>query len=250
MRRLLVSIVLVISAQFVSSQDFEAASIKRSAPGNLRGSTFEFLPGGGLRIANGTLKAILETAYEIRDFQILGGPGWVNSEQYDILARSGDRPPRRTATEEIGAVRQRLQRLLAQRFKLEVHREMREVPEYALEIAKNGPNLIEIRDSSNQAGTGIQRSCGKIIGTNTTAANLSVYLSRQLERPVLDRTGLTGRYSFQFEWTPDTGPCPGSPENAPSIFTALQEKLGLKLESIKGPVDALVIDHAEKPSDN
>src|SRR6516162_5492058 len=130
MRRLLVSIVLVISAQFVSSQDFEAASIKRSAPGNLRGSTFEFLPGGGLRIANGTLKAILETAYDVREFQILGGSGWVNSERYDIVARSAD------ATNDIKAVRLRLQALLRQRFNLEVHQETRELPEYALEVAK------------------------------------------------------------------------------------------------------------------
>jgi uncharacterized protein (TIGR03435 family) len=249
MKQLLFSMVLVLTAQSVSFQEFGTASIKRSDPGDLRGSTFEFLPGGSLRITNGTLRAILETAYDFREFQILGGPGWVNSERYDILARSGDSARAGTPAEEIEAVRQRLRRLLAQRFKLEVHRERREVQEYALEIAKHSSNLIEARDSSNQARTGIQRSCGQMIGTNTTMANLTVYLARQLERPVLDRTGLTGRYNFQFEWMPDTGPCSSS-SNAPSIFTALQETLGLKLESIKGPVDALVIDHAEKSSEN
>ena len=100
-----------------------------------------------------------------------------------------------------------------------------------------------------------------MVGTNTTMANLTVYLARQLDRTVLDNTGLTGKYNFRFEWTPDTGPCSGPadganpaagaiPSNAPSIFTALQETLGLKLESIKGPVDALVIDRAERPSEN
>lgn len=249
-KQLLVTMILIVTAESVSFQEFEAATIKRSEAGNLRGSTFEFLPGGSLRIANGTLRAILETAYDVREFQIVGGANWVSSERYDVLARSGDSSRSGTPGEEIVAVRARLQRLLAQRFKLEVHRERREMPEYSLGIAKNGPKLIEVRDSFDQAGTGIQRGCGQMIGTNTTMANLSVYLARQLDRPVLDRTGLTGKYSFQFEWMPDSGPCPGSPENAPAIFTALQERLGLKLESIKGPVDALVIDHAEKPSEN
>jgi uncharacterized protein (TIGR03435 family) len=237
-----------VTAQASSQQDFEVASIKRSEPGNLRGSTFEFLLGGGLRIANATLRAILETAYDVREFQILGGPGWVNSERYDILARSAD------ATNDIKAVRLRLQALLRQRFNLEVHRETRELPEYALEVAKKGPKLIQdnASNSLNNARTGIQQSCSQMIGTNTTMANLSLMLARQLDRPVLDRTGLTGKYNFQFTWTPDTGPCSGSPEssNAPSIFTALEETLGLRLDSIKGPVDSLIIDHAERPSEN
>lgn len=249
-----------LKAQWRPSPEFEAASIKKSPPGNLRGSTFEFLPGGGLRIVNGTLKAILETAYSIREFQIIGGPGWMSSERYDIVARSADRPHIGTA-EEIQGVRLRLQELLSQRFQLEVHRETRDLPEYALEVAKNGPKRITQDDISREARTGIERSCGRMIGTNTTMENLSLYLARELDLPVLDRTGLTGKYSFQLEWTPQAGPCSALPDdtnsstaagpsNAPSIFTALQEKLGLQLESVKGPVDSLVIDHAEKPSEN
>src|SRR5215813_15633358 len=102
-----------VTAQAPSQQDFEVASIKRSEPGNLRGATFEFLPGGGLRIANGTLRAILETAYDVREFQILGGPGWVHSERYDILARSADSLSNLAgATNDVKAVRLRLQALL------------------------------------------------------------------------------------------------------------------------------------------
>jgi len=247
--------VIDVTAQAPSQQDFEVASIKRSEPGNLRGSTFEFLPGGGLRIANGTLRAILETAYDVREFQILGGPGWMNSERYDILARSADSLSNGAgATNDVKAVRLRLQALLKQRFNLELHRETRELPQYTLEVAKKGPKLIqdEASNGSNNARTGIQRSCGQMIGTNTTMANLSLMLARQLDRPVLDRTGLTGKYNFQFAWTPDTGPCSGSPDssNTPSIFTALEETLGLRLESIKGPVDSLIIDHADRPSEN
>jgi uncharacterized protein (TIGR03435 family) len=241
--------------QSLPQRGFEAASIRRSEPGNLRGSTFEFLPGGGLRIINGTLRAILETAYDIREFQILGGPGWVSSERYDILARSADSLSNGPTVEnDAKAVRLRLQVLLTQRFKLEVHRETRELPEYALEVAKNGPKLSRDNASglASNARSGIQRNCGQMTGTNTTMGNLSLMLSRQLDRPVVDRTGLTGNYNFNFAWTPETGPCSGPPEssNAPSIFTALQEMLGLRLESIKGPVDSLIIDHAERPSEN
>src|ERR1700733_10297790 len=140
----------IAQAQSLSLPQFEAASIKRSPQGNLRGSTFESLPGGGLRIVNGTLRAILETAYNFQEFQILGGPSWVNSERYDILARSPDNPgTRAVATDDIRSVRLRLQALLAERFKLEVHRETRELPEYALEVAKNGPKLISEDDASS-----------------------------------------------------------------------------------------------------
>ena len=134
---------LQLRAQSTPMPQFEAASIKPSAPGNLRGSTFEFLPGGGLRIINGTLRAILETAYEVREFQTLGGPNWVGSERYDILANSADAPRSATGAEDIKATRLRLQALLAQRFRLQVHRETRELPEYVLEVAKGGPKLAD-----------------------------------------------------------------------------------------------------------
>jgi len=237
-------------AQQPSQMEFEVASVKRSEPGNLRGSTFEFLPGGGLRIVNGTLRAILETAYDVREYQILEGPGWVNSDRYDILARSATGAPAATdpPTNDIKLVRLRLQTLLAQRFKLKVRGETRQLPEYALEISKNGSKLVS--DDTASARAGIQRSCGKMVATNTTMANLTVYLARQLERPVLDRTSLSGKYSFQLQWTPETGPCPGASDDSPSLFTALEEQLGLKLESINGPVDSLIIDHAEQPSEN
>jgi uncharacterized protein (TIGR03435 family) len=133
---------------------------------------------------------------------------------------------------------------------LGVHRETRELPEYALEVAKNGSKLVGGGAANASVSAGIQRSCGKMIATNTTMANLTVYLARQLDRLVLDRTGLTGKYSFQLQWTPDAGPCLGVADDSPSIFTALQEGLGLTLESIKGPVDSLVIDRVERLSEN
>jgi uncharacterized protein (TIGR03435 family) len=248
-----------------SASPFDAASVKLSRPGDSRGSTFQFTPGGGLNITNGTLRDIIETAYSVRDFQILGGPGWLNSERYDVSARSaphdaqtgpGDSPNR------VADTRLRLQTLLAERFKLNIHRETRHVPIYALVVGKSGSKLIEGETAVSERSTGgIRAACGQMTGTMASMANLAVYLERQLRRPVVDRTGLSGRYNFQLEWTPDSGPCstpldgsgPGAPVNSsdgPSIFTAVQEKLGLKLESTKGPVTVIVIDHAEKADEN
>src|SRR5215475_10615295 len=128
-------------AQSILLPQFDAASVKPSVAGNLGGSTFEFLPGGGLRITNGTLRAMLETAYEVREFQTIGGPSWVGSEHYDILAKNSNAPLTGTGAENIKTTRLQLQALLAERFKLQVHRETRELPEYALEVAKSGPKL-------------------------------------------------------------------------------------------------------------
>jgi uncharacterized protein (TIGR03435 family) len=241
----LIAVWIVITPLAVLSQTFEAASVKPSQPGAV-GSTFEFLSGGGLRIANGSLRQILETAYDIRDFQILGGPGWLNSDRYDILAKGGAAE----AKDEKTATRLKLRTLLAERFHLKAHNETAEVPVYTLLIAKNGSKLSAGAEGGVSTPAGIQSGCGQMTGTHTTMANLTVYLTRQLHRPVVDQTGLGGKYDFQIQWTPDEGPCPGATGDAPSLFTALQENLGLRLESGKGPQDVLVIDSAQRPEAN
>ena len=164
-----------------------------------------------------------------------------------------------------------LQTLLADRFKLIVHREIRELPVYLLVVAKNGPKLHksklgtnpdEIRDSSLESG----RGGGKIIAPSITTQNLAGMLTLALGRTVLDKTGLTDSYDLTLQWTADRAdvPTPNAPHNSqrgseaasevdpswPSIFTAIQEQLGLKLEEGKGPVEVIVIDHVEKPSGN
>jgi len=192
-------------------------------------------------VTNGTLKGMIETAYDLRDFQIFGGPGWVNSERYDVLAKS------ESAVEDNQAIRRRLQTLLAERFQLQLHRETKDLPEYALRVGKNGTRLSAGEPSRVE---GIERSCGQMVATRATMGNLVFMLSRQLDRPVIDDTGLPGKYKFDLKWTPDAGPCTGATDDRPSLFTALQEQLGLKLESIKGPVDSLVIDSAARPSEN
>ena len=230
---------------------FDAASIKPAKSGDMRGSTFAFTPGGGMKVTNGTLKGLIESAYNVRDFQIAVGPGWLDSDRYDLVAETA--PSDRIAS-DISDTRRRLQSLLAERFQLIVRRETKELPVYMLAAGKNGSRLMESRASNGPSSSpsGIQRECGRMTGTNASVADLIVMLSRQLDRPVIDRTGLSGKYDFQFEWVPDTGPCAATADggSGPSIFTALQERLGLKLDSTKGPVDVILVDRAEKVSEN
>jgi uncharacterized protein (TIGR03435 family) len=167
-----------------------------------------------------------------------------------------------------------LQALLAERLNLQVHRETKELPIYALVIAKNGPKFQEGKLGDTYpngfkglngapVGAGMMRmGAGEWTGQGIPIANLVGSLSRRLGRTVVDKTGLTGKYDFTLRWTPDDNPVSpkepgGAPDAAalpdssgPSIFTALQEQLGLKLESQKGPVETIVIDHVERPSQN
>ena len=237
------------------SPAFEAASVRPTDP-NRVGSTFNFAP-GELQIGGGTLRKILETAYNLRTFQILGGPTWLDADRYDISARNDAALNVLPKKQRNAEMRRGLQTVLADRFQLEVHRETREWPEYALVVAKGGNRLNPPDDG---VGNGINAGCGAMRGTRATMSDLAMVLSRQMERPVLDKTSLSGRYDFEMNYTPDNGCASRQPDGStansetltdrPSIFTALQEQLGLKLESIKGPVEVIVIDRAERPGPN
>ena len=237
------------------SPAFEVASVRPTDPGRV-GSTFNFAP-GELQIGGGTFRKIMEMAYDLRTFQILGGPAWVDADRYDISAKN-DLALKGLSQEQRGTeMRRRLQTLLADRFQLKVHRETREWPEYTLVVARGGARL---KEPDSGVGNGINSGCGVMKGTRTTMSNLAMVLSRQMERPVLDRTGLSGLYDFEMNYTPDNGCGSRQPDGGtansetltdrPSIFTAIQEQLGLKLESIKGPVEVIVIDSVEKPEPN
>ena len=242
---------LALCLASLHAQTFEAAAIKRSAPNNPNGSTFEYQTGGGLRVLNGTLRGLIESAYDIREFQIDGGPSWLNVDRFDVIARSESAAAPLSRADDMKATRIRLQALLADRFHLAVHREMRELQEYALVVDKGGKFLAVPPTAAPNPRSGTQTTCGHMIATQATISSVLFGLSRQLRRPVVDRTGLTGRYDFELEWRPDIGPCPDTAnDNAPSIFTALQEQVGLRLESIKGPVETIVVDRAERPSEN
>ena len=222
---------------------FEVASIKASAP-DVPGLFFQPQPGGGLRVTGATLKHLIAYAYNVREFQISGAPAWTGTQRFDIDARAataGD--PRRAGNE----LRERLKSLLAERFQLALHSEDKEQSVYALVVAKNGPRFSE---ATADSGSLIRGTRGLITGRGTTMQMLALNLSSQLGRQVLDKTGLTGKYDFKLEWTPDTAVTEGTELGGPYLFTALQEQLGLRLESQKGVVQVLVIDRAGKPSEN
>jgi uncharacterized protein (TIGR03435 family) len=198
------------------------------------------------------VKELIRLAYGVKDYQIGRAPGWVDNERFDIAAKSAnDRG--NSLEDEKSLVRE----LLAGRFQLATHREVKQMPVYLLVAAKDGPKLT----AHNDAGTKARGGCGRLVGRRVTADGIATMSSRQLDREVLNRTGLSGEYDVQLDFTPDSGPCrvtadsqgvsaATDPSGLPSIFTALQEQLGLKLESAKGPVEFLFIDRVERPSRN
>ena len=216
-------------------------------------------------VENVTLKYIISSAYNIKDDTIVGGPTWIESDSnhYDIDAKvtpSADAPPPKLTSAQR---RQMIQSLLADRFKLVVHNETKDAPVFELDLAKGGSKL-PITTPNDDFAKGIKGidgnpvpigypmplGQGRLFGQSVTIASLIDYLTHELKRPVVDKTGLTGKYDLSLQWTPDDTP-PDSPlTGGPSIFTAIQEQLGLKLNPAKGPVETLVIDHVEPPTPN
>jgi uncharacterized protein (TIGR03435 family) len=234
-------------AQTVSEEPprFEAVSIRPSQPGG-QTEGLSFAPGGRFIATHSTLKGLIRVAYNVRAHQISGGPNWLDSERYDVLTRAEGNP-------DTAHVRLMLQAAFADRFKLVIHRETKNLPLYALVLAKNGPKFSETSSSDDFSGFRIGR--GMLSGHSATPTMLANTFSNWVGRSVIDETGLKGRYDFKLEWIPDdrdsTKPDektefqPGS-----SLFAIVQEQLGLKLEPRKGPVEVLIIDNAEKASEN
>jgi uncharacterized protein (TIGR03435 family) len=236
-----------------SPPKFEVASIKPADP-NVRGFRIQTDPGGRYIATGVTVKFLITQAYGVRNFQVSGAPGWTDSARYDINAKGEIR-----IEDKPGQMDLMLQDLLADRFHLKLTREAKEMPIFALVLAKSGAKLKE--STVGEDGRRMQTGRGRIEVQGIDMASLANMLSQQLGRTVVDKTGLTGNYDFKLEWTPDLGQPQGPKEiggaetappdsPGPTIFTALQEQLGLKLESTKGPVEILVIERVEKPSEN
>jgi uncharacterized protein (TIGR03435 family) len=251
MQWLLISVAALLFGQ---QPAFEVASVKPSDPA-ASGQKFMFKH-DGLTITNATLSDLVQAAYDVRSFQVSGGPDWFDKARYDLDAKNTEAD---MATIEPGSAdhiqqtRLKLRVVLAERFKLKIHSEQKEMTEYALVLAKGGSKMQDEPDLS-QGNGGVNVGCARIRGTRTTIANLVQMLSRKVGRPVIDRTSLEQRYTFDLTWTPDPGTCGISVDapagDGPSIFTAVQEQLGLKLEAIKAPVETIVVDRAEKPGAN
>jgi uncharacterized protein (TIGR03435 family) len=231
--------------------EFDVASVKPSNPNSTNGMVVS-APGGRLHVVNATLKDLIETAYDVRSLQIEGGPRWADASKYDVDATPGT-PPQGATLPPTGwtNVRFEVQALLKDRFQLQLHRETRTAPIYSLAIAKGGIKL----SATHSPQKGINAGQGTMLGEAASMTQLAYKLSRLLQRPVVNNTGLEGNFDFKLEWTPELGPSapdgqPVDTSGGPSIFSALQEQLGLRLEATKGPVDVLVIDHVDKPSEN
>lgn len=266
--RFLLGLLVALFPSFAQTADhlaFEVVSVKPNFSGAAGGSV-RITPGGRLVAQNATLRVLIGSAYDVRDFQLFGGPDWVKAEHYDIEAKAQNDAP----TEQMISLM--LRGLLADRFRLITHRETRDLPVYRLVIAKGGnklkpavggnctpmvppPNPSQIDPNTFRPCSGFNTVNGMLRGGRVGMERLAIALSRILGRTVIDDTGLTGTYDVNLLWKPDETqalqiPLPVVDPSAPSLFTAIQEQLGLRLESGKGPVEVLVIDAAEKPSVN
>ena len=230
---------------------FEVASVKPGKPG-----TPGFIgpaPGGQRFTAtNASVRMLIIMAYNITDRQVSGGPGWIASEGYDIDAKA-ELP---TTREQLYLM---LQTLLADRFRLVLRLETREMPVYALAVDKAGSKLKRHESPDGVPPVIKSGARGQVVFQNVPLSRLSWFLSTQVGRSVIDKTGLTGNYDFTLEWTrdrpskdqdSDPSPVAAADLGGPGIMTAVREQLGLRLESEKGPTEFLTIEHAEKPAEN
>ncbi|MEO8028773.1 MAG: TIGR03435 family protein [Bryobacteraceae bacterium] len=221
---------------------FEVATIKPSDP-NIPNMRFMFGPGGTFEGAKLTLRFLIEQAYGLRESQVTGGPAWIDSDTFDIKAKADgilDGPENRRVP---------FQKLLADRFHLSFHKDTTNMTHYALVVTKKGPKFKENTDERS-IGRRARGGRGSIDGPSVTIAQLIEAVSFSLERPIIDQTRLTGRYKIKLEWNDEPGPGGATDDPAPSLFTALRDQLGLRLESRKGPVEILVVDQAQKPTAN
>jgi uncharacterized protein (TIGR03435 family) len=253
---------------------FEAASVKPSDPKAGPGMGIRRQPGGRFNTFNTTVRILVTFAYQIQDYQLVEAPDWIKNTRYDIVAKmEGDPPPVRPGT---GADHMMLatRTLLTERFKLKVHRETREMDMYALMMAKSdgkpGPRLKPAGNDCSPEAIAARRGApppapgtGPVCGINFQAGRirfggypLSLFaqsISNTVGRAVVDRSGLAGNWDFELNFAapPPQGPLPPGVEvpptdpDAPDLFTAVREQLGLRLESTRGPIEVLVIDSIE-----
>lgn len=228
--------------------EFEVASLKPSAPGQTNG-IIRPMPGNQRYVGtNVPLRVLMTVAYTVTDRQISGGPAWLTTDTFDIDAKAA-RPG------SIDDLHLMLQHLLEDRFHLKLRREKKEQAVWDLVPDKTGPKLTE-HDPADKNYPPIAGGARGIQGTNVTMDYFAFFLSRIVDRGVIDKTGLQARYDVKLEFAQPARVNGAAPEaadansDAPTIFTALKEQLGLKLVASKGPVEYLVIEHAEKPSEN
>jgi uncharacterized protein (TIGR03435 family) len=254
---------------------FDVVSVKPNKSGDPHG-TAAVQPGGRYAAVNITVSQLISDAYGLQSGQLVGGPDWIRIERVDITAMAGGDIPPAVDASGSSPLQLMLRALLAERFTLVVHRESREQPIYALVLARNDGTLgPKMRASTADCSAGSDQplpgppvfnapvKCaarlghGRLSAVDATMAQVATTLSSTVQRVVRDRTGLQGRYSLDVSFTPERMPqAPGSSAgatspvsidpNGTSIFTVLQEELGLKLESVRGPVDIVIVDSIQR----
>jgi uncharacterized protein (TIGR03435 family) len=257
----------------VKVPEFDVVSVKQDKSGT--GMMRLMSKPDGYSATNVSAKLLIQVAYGIREDLISGAPGWADTARFDFDAKVAGADV--DALKKLSPEQRRsmLQPALADRFKLKVHNETKQLPVFELVLAKGGSKLKEAKpedtyangikgpDGASRAGM-MRMGAGQVTGQGINVKSLVNLLATQLHQTVIDKTGLTGNYDFELTWTPDqdSGPmfkgADGAPQRADpppdstgaSIFTALQEQLGLKLQSTKGPVETIVVDHIEMPSEN
>ena len=256
---------------------YEAASVKPNKTG-AQGSSIRRFPGGRLQATNMPLRALITFAYQVQGFQLVDDPAWIRNETFDIVAKMEGDPPPVPPGQGPDPHMIAMRSLLADRFMLAVHRETREMDIYALVLArpdgKLGPALKPTTQDcaamvaaarggpppgpppgpNSPVVCGMRGLPGRLVAGAMPMTLLASNLSGQVQRIVVDRTGLSGAWDFELTFAPERplNPPPGvefppADPNAPSLFTAMQEQLGLKLQSTKGPVEVLVVDRIEQP---
>ena len=244
---------------------YEVVSIRRADPAEMN-SGFSDGVQGGMKARNVTVLEMLGFAYSLRDYQFDSVPGWAKTERFEVSFtpdRSeivpGNDTPRAAMEGWLIRQKERLKAVLHDRFSLALRQETKDLPIYALTVAKNGPKLAAPAQPERNQTFNINRS-QQMIATTATMKSLADALSSLLGRPVHDETGLDGAYDFKMEWDPSStmplnGPVarpqePSGDIGRVSIFTAITEQLGLRLESKKGPVPVYVIEKVERPTEN
>lgn len=250
MGRTAVILVVVICASNLTAQQlepaFEVASVKPNMSG-MGSMSIGWQPGGGFRAANAPLLVLIQTAFGLRDHEVVGAPGWAASERYDVTAREPGE-----IDDKVG--RSMLQALLRERFKLRVRTETREMLILELRLARSdgrvGPNLHECSNPNDKAPerTFVAPTGGSVAaGSCSSLASLVNIASRQLDAHVVNKTGLTGQWRYNIVFS-DEGPQEKANPDLPSFVAALQEQLGLRLERTRGPVPVVVIESVERPT--
>lgn len=259
MRSLAIALAFLVAAQATKAV-FEVVSIKPNASRSDSAGTST--TDHSLSAQNVTVRSLIQSAYRVQSHRIVGGPDWINTDRFNVEAKMDPEPmPGRAPADPTQPDRPALmmQSMLDDRFGLKVHREMRELPVYFLVVGKDGARLKRPVDGQpgpagpNAGSVNINGSRNRIQlrGSSISMVRLGAAVANQLDRPIVDKTDLAGEYDVILTWTPpDADNLTPAPDAAPTVFTALQEQLGLKLESGKDLVEVLVIDSVQRPSEN